>query len=86
MNAGQGNKQSVIELVNADKSWVMGENRLTVLKHVDLKVFAGESLAIMGPSGSGKSTLLHVLGLLTSIDGGDILFQGKSVRGAGIKD
>lgn len=76
----------VLKLVAADKSWIMGDNLIPVLKNINLEVFLGESLAVMGPSGSGKSTLLHVMGLLTSIDNGDLLFKGKSVRGTGIKD
>lgn len=51
------------------------------LRGVGLTVAAGEILAIMGPSGSGKSTLLHSLAGITSVDGGEIVFDGQHIEG-----
>jgi polar amino acid transport system ATP-binding protein len=53
--------------------------RLEVLKGISLEVAEGEVMAILGPSGSGKSTLLRCINQLERVDGGDILFDGKSV-------
>jgi putative lysine transport system ATP-binding protein len=51
----------------------------TVLKSIDLDVFEGEVVSIIGASGSGKSTLLRCLNLLEEPDGGSILFEGQSL-------
>jgi len=52
-----------------------------VLDGVDLDIEAGEVVVLIGPSGSGKSTLLRCINALESIDGGDLLVDGLSVRG-----
>src|SRR5690242_17755167 len=54
------------------KSYVVGGNRLRVLRDLDLTVQAGEMVAIVGASGVGKSTLLHVLGGLDRADNGEV--------------
>lgn len=51
-----------------------------ILDGVDIAVGSGESVAIVGPSGSGKTTLLSACGLLTEIDSGSVLFEGRPVR------
>ena len=48
-------RKVLIDLKNIVKSYKNGDQELQVLKGVDLKVYDGEFLAIMGPSGSGKS-------------------------------
>ncbi len=52
---------------------------LTAVDGVDLEVYPGEKLVIIGPSGSGKSTLLRSINLLEEIDGGAIRFEGREV-------
>ena len=58
----------MLKLENVDKSYVVGHNRLHVLKSVDLTIGEGEMVSIMGSSGSGKSTLMNILGLLDNYD------------------
>lgn len=60
------------------KSYLSGDRRIEVLRHVDLAVAAGESVAIRGESGSGKSTLLHLLSGLDAPDGGTIHWAGTA--------
>lgn len=61
--------------------WVnTGNNRLFLLKDVDLSVKPGEFISIMGPSGSGKSTLLNVVGMLDTFDQGEYNFLHESVH------
>jgi lipoprotein-releasing system ATP-binding protein len=50
-----------------------------VLQGVDLDIYEGEMVAIVGASGVGKSTLLHVLGTLERPDHGEIFYRGESV-------
>ncbi|HEX7004707.1 MAG TPA: ABC transporter ATP-binding protein [Trueperaceae bacterium] len=54
------------------RSFVAGEERVEVLRGVDLEVRSGEVAAVLGPSGSGKSTLLHLLAGLDSPSAGEI--------------
>jgi putative ABC transport system ATP-binding protein len=52
---------------------------IPALRGMDLRVDAGEVLAVMGPSGSGKSTLLHCLAGILTPDAGEVLFDGRRV-------
>ena len=61
--------------------WVNnGNNRIFLLKDVDLAVKEGEFISIMGPSGSGKSTLLNVIGMLDEFNEGAYHFLHESVH------
>ena len=56
---------------------------LDVLRGVDVDIHGGEVVVVIGPSGSGKSTFLRCLNLLETPTGGDIVFEGVSILGAG---
>jgi lipoprotein-releasing system ATP-binding protein len=61
-----------IEVTGLEKSYPVGQTRLTVLKGLDVSVERGEMIAIVGASGVGKSTLLHVIGGLDALDDGRV--------------
>jgi putative ABC transport system ATP-binding protein len=71
----------MIELQGLTKVFRSGEVETTALSGANLKVAAGEFVALMGPSGCGKSTLLNVLGLLDNPTGGSYRFLGEEVAG-----
>ena len=73
------NGSYVVELRDVRK--VFGDN--VVLDGVSLQVRAGEAIVIAGPSGSGKSTMLRCVNGLETVDGGDVVFNGRSVAKAG---
>ena len=64
----------MLEVRNIRKSF----GDLEVLKGVDLKVDAGEVIAILGPSGSGKTTLLRCINFLETADAGTLHFDGET--------
>ena len=64
----------LIRAVDLKKSFVVGGERLEVLKGVSLAVGRGEFLSIVGPSGVGKSTLLHILGALDRPTAGEVSY------------
>lgn len=57
----------------------MGSQSLEVLKGIDLEIFKGEYVALMGPSGSGKSTLMNILGCLDSPTSGLYILNSHDV-------
>lgn len=67
----------VIACSNLSKSYVQGSRVLHVLKSVDLVVYAGDVVSIVGASGSGKSTLLHLLGGLDAPSAGEVQVEGQ---------
>ncbi|MCO4510699.1 ABC transporter, ATP-binding protein [Streptococcus infantarius subsp. infantarius] len=73
-------KKALIQLSDVVKSYSNGDQELNVLKGIDLTVYEGEFVAIMGPSGSGKSTLMNIIGLLDKPTSGDYSLNGTQVE------
>jgi len=71
----------IISVRNVKRRYMMGEEVVWALAGVDLDVFRGEYMSIMGPSGSGKSTLFNMIGGLDRPTEGQVLMDGHDVRG-----
>lgn len=74
-------KKEVIALSNIAKTYVNGKLEVPVLHGINLQIFEGEFVSIMGPSGSGKSTLMNILGCLDRPTSGSYLLCNEEVAG-----
>ncbi len=66
-----------LQLRGVTRQYVTQAGKLPVLRGVDLDLYGGEIVGLIGPSGSGKSSLLHAAGLLERPDGGQVWISGK---------
>ena len=70
--------RAALELRGIDRSYAEGSGRLDIFKGLNLEVFAGEIVALVGQSGAGKSSLLHIAGLLEAPSGGEVFISGQN--------
>ncbi|MDO5770287.1 MAG: MacB family efflux pump subunit [Psychrobacter sp.] len=72
--------EPIMQLSGIVRDFPAGEQKIRVLHDIDLTIYQGEMLAIIGQSGSGKSTLMNILGCLDKASGGEYLIYGQNVK------
>ncbi len=73
--------EPILEVIHVQKIFHQGEVETRVLEDINLEVFPGDYVALMGPSGSGKSTLLNIISVLDVPTAGDVVVNGQSIVG-----
>ncbi|NPU84230.1 MAG: ABC transporter ATP-binding protein [Syntrophaceae bacterium] len=81
-----GGNNVVFQVRGLTKVYRMGELEVHALRGVDMELYSGELVVLLGPSGSGKSTLLNILGGLDTASGGEVSYLGISLTKAGDKE
>ena len=69
-------ENAMITMKNINKGYMLGEERLPILKDINFQVNKGEYVAILGPSGSGKTTLMNMIGCMDVMDSGEYYLDG----------
>ena len=77
--SNQSEKRAVLQAKGLCKGYGSGNGRVEALRDIDLCVYEGELLVILGSSGCGKSTLLNLIGGVDSPDSGVLLVDGKNI-------
>ncbi len=76
----EGDTRPLLSLQGIKRIYVSGEQQIEVLHGIDLDIYKGELVAIIGASGSGKSTLMNIIGCLDRPSQGEYLIDGVSSR------
>jgi len=74
-----GESEPLIKLTDVWKIYQMGEVEFAALKGIDLEIYEGEFLVVLGPSGSGKSTLMNLLGCLDIPSEGTVYLNSNDI-------
>jgi len=74
-----GRKKEVVAVEGLTKNFMVGKNKLPVLKGIDLKIKQGDFTMLVGPSGCGKSTLLHIIYGLEHPSEGRVMIKGTDI-------
>lgn len=83
---GAGAGELVFRARGVTKVYDMGEVRVHALRGIDLELFSGEFVVLLGPSGSGKSTLVNILGGLDTATEGEVWYRGRDLTRASDKE
>lgn len=75
-------RESAVTCKGITKVFGEGENKVDVLRGVDLEVYKGELLILMGPSGSGKTTLISIIAGILTQTAGDCLLANQDINHA----
>ena len=82
-SSGMGDSEALVRIAGVHKYFQRGNERIDVLRGVNLEIPSGDFLALMGPSGSGKTTLLNLMGGLDAPTGGAIEVGGVRISELG---
>lgn len=73
-------QNTIIDMKKINKGYLLGMEKVPVLKEIDFKVDKGEFVAILGPSGSGKTTLMNIIGCMDIADSGEYYLEGQPIH------
>ena len=71
---------AMITMKGINKGYMLGEEKLPILKNIDFSVEKVEYVAILGPSGSGKTTMMNIIGCMDVFDSGEYYLDGVAIH------
>ena len=80
--AAASGREAIFRAVGVTKTYVMGEVTIEALRGVDLELYPGELVVMLGASGSGKSTLLNIMGGLDTATAGEVWYRDQDLAQA----
>lgn len=75
----KNNMNAILQTIDISKNFTQANNKIAVLKNINLKIMPADFVSLVGPSGSGKTTLLQICGLLDNPSSGNIIINGKEM-------
>jgi putative ABC transport system ATP-binding protein len=86
ITAMPASRDVVFRTVGLTKIYEMGAVKVHAMRGIDLELYSGELVVLLGPSGSGKSTLLNILGGLDTASGGTVIYRDTDLTCANEKE